>query len=94
MGNGVIQIGSVQAEGKWKQTDGFLVVTLKTAALGSAHKSQLAEYCTSCDPLVIQLPGQLQPANCTITGFGRGTHATTLYLSEAAEKPQARRVTK
>ena len=91
-GDGVIQIGRVQASGKWKLVDGFLAVTLETASLDNEHKSWLAEYCTTCSPLAVQLPGQLKAANCTITGFDRGTHATIFYLAEAVDVP--RRATK
>jgi hypothetical protein len=84
--SGSVRFGSVRAFGKWEITDELLVVSLETAHLAQEQKRKLAQYCTSCLPIPIRLPGQWRAVSHTITGFDRGTHATTFYLAAAGSK--------
>jgi hypothetical protein len=86
-GSGVIRFGEVEASGKWKLGERQLTISFEIPAMTDENKGRLTQYCTSCDPLPVQLPGEPTPAPRTIMGFERNAYEATLYL---AQKPKPR----
>lgn len=80
-GTGVIRFGEVESLGKWKIAEWQLTISFEVPAMTDVNKDRLARYCTSCDPLPVQLPGESAPARRSITGFDRNPFETTLYLA-------------